>query len=106
MVWIGKALASGLKGILQDFDPAYSYAILERSTGDAGDADFQDIFSALAHLQLDILESKAFRDADNERLLLVLKFDPLPAAQIMQEFLALELPEGVLFFAYGSQAVI
>ena len=103
MIRIGKPVSSTLKGILLDLDPAHSYVIFEESAGESGDSDFREILEALAHLALDIRESKAVRDAGGERLLLVLKFDPLPADQIMQEFLALDLPEGVTFYAYGSQ---
>lgn len=93
--------SSTFEKIKQDFDPAFSYIIFER-TGPAGKTLLLEIFETLNRLDTPILDMKTFYDVSRGKMLLVAKFEAGRADGIMEEIIGAGLPKDVIFYGYGS----
>ena len=100
----GKPNSFTFEKIKQGLDPAHSYMIFEKVTGDAAESAFNAVFQALSRMDFGFYERQVLRDEARGRLLLIVKFGPGRIDNIMQEFLNIGLPEDITFYAYGSHS--
>lgn len=90
--------------IKRGLDPAYSYMVFERHTEAHVESTFEEVFEALMHMDFGFYEQQVLRDKARGCMVLIIKFGPGRSDKIMQAFLNVGLPEGITFYAYGSQS--
>jgi len=104
MIMSVKPVSSSFERIRKGLDPAYSYVIFEKAAGSCEDPELREVVRALERLNASIHRTEIFRDDAGKKLLLVVKFDPGRADEIMLEFVSIGLPDDVTFYAYGSRS--
>jgi hypothetical protein len=89
--------------IKRTLDPAYSYVIFEKVTGSNHKDEFPDIFDAISHLKLGILDWKIHHDKDKKMALLVVKVYPGRTDKILEKFINIGIPKDITFYSFGSR---
>lgn len=97
-----KPVSSTFEKIREGLDPAYSYVVFEKTAGSREDAELREVVRTLKRLKLSVRRTRIFHDDATGKLLLMVRFDPGRADEIMQEIVSIGLPEDVTFYAYGS----
>lgn len=89
--------------IKQTLDPAYSYVIFEKADKSTEEDKFRDIFDAISHLKLDVLDWKIHYDKVEKIALLVVKVNPSRTDKILEEFVNAGMPKDIIFYSFGSR---
>lgn len=97
-----RPVPSTFEAITQRLDPAYSYIIFEKKTGANDESEFRQVADILRKLDLCVHSMEYLPDDAGEKLLLVVRFDPGRADEILQEFMKEGLPKDLILYAYGS----
>ena len=83
-----------------DYDPAYSYVIIEHRLGIDGLADFSKIDEALSDLKSKILGQEVVRDPDSGEKRLIIRMKHQETEEIMLAFLGAGLKEKFHCYVY------
>ena len=89
--------------IKRTLDPAFSYVIFEKTSASANEEMFQEIFDAISHLKLDVLDWKIHHDKVERITLLVVKVNPGRTDKILEEFVNAGIPKDIIFYSFGSR---
>ena len=103
MVESPKAAPSTFETIRRKLDPAYSYMIFEKHAGASDESEFQHVADVLRRLELCVQSVEYLLDDAEEKLLLVVRFAPGRADEILFELMKEGLPKDVTLYAYGSR---
>ena len=95
-----KPVHMGFDEIRQNFDPAYSYLLLEKTSDLEDSAGFDKIGTFFSRFRKGIHKQSLFYDKSEKKLMLVLKLDPKQKEDAMKDLLSLKLSKEITFYMY------
>jgi hypothetical protein len=98
-----KLSSSNFEEIKRGLDPSYSYLVFEKAIGSRDEVEFPEVTQLLTRLKKRVLGREIHRDQVRGLLLLVVKLEPEPADNTVQEFLEIGLPKEITFYYYGNR---
>ncbi len=90
----------GFDEIRQNFDPAYSYLLFEKTTDPEDSAGFDKIDTFLSHYRKGIHKQSLFYDKGGKKLMLVVKLAPKQKENVIDGLLSLSLSKDITFYMY------
>ena len=90
----------GFDEIRQNFDPAYSYLLFEKTSDPEDSAGFDKINTFLSRYRKGIHKQSLFYDKGGKKLVLVVKLAPKQKENVIKGLLSLSLSKDITFYTY------